>query len=209
MKSNTLSWNEPDSLVKLVAILRENKVILAPSDTVWGLCGAVTPELFAALDVLKVRNDKPYLILARDLEVIEQYAILPQGAAFKRLAAQCWPGPLTLLLKARKETPGYLVAKAGTIAFRIPQHEGLQRLLAAIPLLLSTSANISGQPVPLFYDDIAPSIKSGVGAIILPEPGNERQSGVPSTILDLSQEEPVVVREGAFSKEVLENVLKD
>ncbi len=205
MKSNTLSWNDAVSVQKLVDLLAKNKVIVAPSDTVWGLCAAPTAEAFESLNSLKVRNDKPYLLLARDLATIERYALIPQELAVRRLLEKAWPGPLTALCKARTDVPSYLISAEGTIAFRIPLHTGLQRILEHIPVLFSTSANLSGEPVPLEYGEITQSIKAGVGGVILPEKGQERQSGVPSTIVDVSSGQLRIVREGAISKAVIES----
>ncbi len=208
MKSNTLSWSDSDSFKKIVLCLQNNKVILAPSDTVWGLCGAPTQEVFDALNKLKVRNDKPYLLLTRSLEDIEQYAQISENEDFRKMINALWPGPLTIIFKAKEIAPAYMVSKDGKIAFRIPCHEKLQTLLEKVPVLFSTSANISGNLVPVTYADVSPRIKEQVAAIVLPEKEDEQQSIVPSTIVDVSGGVVKVVREGAIPAQVIQLFFK-
>lgn len=204
MKSNTLSWLDPFSLQKIVRCLQENGVVLAPSDTVWGLCGAPTPTVFKSLNRLKVRNDKPYLLLARSLSAIERYAQVPQDEVFVKMIKVLWPGPLTIIFKARKDAPSFMVSHEGTIAFRIPKHEGLQALLSQVPVLFSTSANISGQPVPIIYKEVSSFIREGVALSVVPEQEEDPQSTIPSTIIDVSNGKMRVVREGAISTTVIQ-----
>ena len=85
MKSNTLSWQAHFSDKELIRLVRENKVILAPSDTVWGLCGAATKEVFEEFNRLKKRNEKPYLLLARAIADIKQYAFFPHDPTLQTL----------------------------------------------------------------------------------------------------------------------------
>ena len=208
MKSNTLSWSDTVSLQKIVECLQDNKVILAPSDTVWGLCGAPTQEVFKSLNRLKVRNDKPYLLLARSIEDIERYAQVPEDQAFLEMIGALWPGPLTIIFKAKETAPDFMVSEEGAIAFRIPKHEGLQALLSEVPVLFSTSANISGCPVPVTYAQVDSGVKEGVALSVVPEGKEEVQSTIPSTIIDLSGGDMKIVREGAIPVESMKAFFK-
>ena len=209
MKSNTLSWSDSNTLQRVVACLQNNKVVLAPSDTVWGLCGVPTQEVFESLNKLKVRNDKPYLILARSLEDIEEYACLPKDQAFLRMIDALWPGPLTIIFKAKETAPDFMVSPNGTIAFRIPKHEGLQKILSQVPVLFSTSANISGSPVPVTYAQVAFSLKKGVDLAVVPEGDDVGQTTVPSTIIDVSQGVVTIIREGAIPAEMIQQFIEN
>lgn len=203
MKSNTLSWSDSNTLQKVVVCLRKDKVVLAPSDTVWGLCGVPTQEVFESLNALKVRNDKPYLLLARSLEDIEEYAQVPQYQEFLEMIGALWPGPLTIIFKAKETAPAFMVSREGSIAFRVPKHTELQALLSQVPILFSTSANISGEPVPVTYAQVDSSIREGVALAVVPENQEITQATVPSTIIDVSGEVMKVIREGAIPVEVI------
>lgn len=206
MKSNTLSWQAQFSDPQLLILLLQNEIILAPSDTVWGLCGSATREAFEKLNKLKVRNEKPYLLLAASVADIRQYAYIPES--MEDLLAQIWPGPVTVVFRALPTAPAYMVGQEGTIAFRIPKHEGLQTLLKSMPLLFSTSANVSGKPVPDMFNQIDSNLKELVAACIIPETTEGKQSVVPSTIIDLSKGYLALIREGAVAFSLLQELAK-
>lgn len=209
MQSKALSWDTRMNKEEINRILLENKVILAPSDTVWGLCGVVSQEVFDELNKLKVRNKKPYLILAQSFKIIQTLIELPADPAQCALVESFWPGPLTVIFKANRQAPAYCVSPEGTIAFRVVKHKLLEELLESAPLLFSTSANITGCPVPSSFQDIDPSLVSGVAACVVDDQ-SMAQSVVPSTIIDLSQGQLRLIREGAIPfdeiKEKLESL---
>lgn len=204
MQSNTLSWNDK----KVAQFLLSHKVILAPSDTVWGLCGVVCQEVFDELGRLKVRNDKPYLVLACSVDEVKKYGVMPEGANFRGMLEKIWPGPVTVILHAAPTAPPYMVSPEGTIAFRVPAHQGLQQLLRVSPVLFSTSANISGQLVPEKYSEIDFKLKKEVAACILPE-GHEKQGVVPSTIISLVGGTLKLVREGVVPYKELQALVTE
>jgi L-threonylcarbamoyladenylate synthase len=207
MQSNTLSCQVAFSDKRLIYFLKENKVILAPSDTVWGLCGAATKEVFEKLNELKVRNEKPYLLLVRSLKDIQKYAVLPEDQKLYAFLKHIWPGPVTVLFKALPSAPSYMVGQGGTIAFRIPRHEGLQALLAGVPVLFSTSANISGKPVPTTFEAIDASLRQAVALCVSADEAKEGQIVAPSTIINISTGDLRLVREGAIPFAVLQMFL--
>ncbi len=209
MKSNTLSWQAHFSDKELIRMVRENNVILAPSDTVWGLCGAATKEVFQEFNRLKVRNEKPYLLLAHAVSNIKNYAFLPDDPGFQSLLKTVWPGPVTIIFRALPDAPPYMVGAGGTIAFRIPRHEGLQILLETVSVLFSTSANISGSPVPRSFSEIDPQLREQVAACVVPQEGELVCSTVPSTIIDISTGVLRLVREGAVPFVTLQGILKE
>ena len=206
MQSNSLLRALPFSDKKLISLIQAEEVVLTPSDTVWGLCGKVTDKVFDKLNFLKVRNEKPYLLLASSLKDIEQYAVLPQDQALRDWLMSIWPGPVTVIFKALPSTPSYMIGPEKSIAFRIPYHEGLQSLLASVSPLFSTSANISGQPVPLTFNQVDHSIKKGVAAYV----GIDEISTLkPSTIVDVSNGTLKLVREGIITFDQLKNLLEE
>ncbi len=198
MKSNTLSWQDKNQKNKILAILNQNKVILAPSDTVFGLCGVASLEVFDELNKLKGRQEKPFLLLAASLKNIENYAIISKTLEITKILKAFWPGPLTVIFKALPAAPAYLVSHAGTIAFRIPDNEFLQELLKIHPLLFSTSANKTGKPVPEILKDIDEQITKEVAAIVVDVMNDQVQSTIPSTLIDATKNEVVLIREGAI-----------
>jgi tRNA A37 threonylcarbamoyladenosine synthetase subunit TsaC/SUA5/YrdC len=119
-----------------------------------------------------------------------------------KLTQLLWPGPLTLIFKARPDLPSWAKAADGTVSLRVPAHEGLLVLLNHFPGLFSTSANVSGQPLPMRVEDIDPHILEKAEVLVVEEMPGETK--LPSTILDCSGPRIKIVREGAYSRQLLE-----
>src|SRR5579872_6966301 len=154
----TLFWHDPATIERLETALRAGGVVAGTSDTILGLLADLTLPGFQSLNTLKGRFEKPYLILIADQQKLAHFVMLPLEPQVKRLADQCWPGPLTIILKAKESLPNFMKAADGTIAVRMPNHEGLQKLLANFDGLFSTSANKTGEPVAGKMEDIDPAI---------------------------------------------------
>ncbi len=185
--------------------MRSGEVVVGSSDTVIGFLAPLTQEGFTALNTIKKRQEKPYLILVGSQSAVETLIEQPLSEQIKGIMARCWPGPLTLIFKAKASLPDYIKGPDGTIALRVPAHTGLQQLLAHCNGLFSTSANKAGEPVPVSFDQLDSDIKKQVKALVDDHPDETSQEVLPSTILDCSDGTTIrVVREGAYPiKELL------
>ncbi len=193
-----LFWDDNFSIERLAAVLRDGGIAIGSSDTVFGLISNLKCSGKNTLDSIKKRFDKPYLILIPRGAKLEKF-VDPAGLMrIESLAKKCWPGPVTLICKAHPDLPAFMQGPDGTIALRMPDHEGLQKLLTHFEGLFSTSANISGQPVPGAVEEVDPAILGRCTALVLDSPAGTQVSRVPSTILDCSGDEIKVVRQGAF-----------
>ncbi len=194
-------WLGDVSIELFRAALQKDKLLVGASDTILGFLAAVTEKSKTFLDETKKRVDKPYIILIGSLEKLDFFVDPQESARVRPLLAACWPGPLTVIFKAKKELPAFMKSLEGTIAIRVPDHAGLQKLLVHFPGLFSTSANISGRPVPTTVADFDPEILKRVTYVITEEGvGVESvQKKAPSTIIDCTGPEIKVIREGAYS----------
>ena len=208
MKNRCLSWANQGDIGRLVGVLQRDGVVLGPSDTVIGLLAPLSDAGFKALNKLKKRTQKPYLVLvqANGMAKIQKMAHIPQNEAVSKLMQACWPGPLTLILKAQEDIPFYMKSLQGEIAIRVPDHKGLQTLLTHFDGLFSTSANITGEPVPSSLDEVSPTIKEAVAFCINDESPKTLGKISASTILDVTRKTIRLVREGAYSKQQLEKI---
>ncbi len=209
---NIMSWKSDDDIAAIAALIAQNKVVLGSSDTVLGLLAAANNLGHTALDHVKQRNEKPYLMLAVSQEQalnmvglfkstqMESFDKLKTNGVIQRLMEHFWPGPMTLVLPAQSNFG------SPTIAVRVPRHEGLLKLLAITGPLYSTSANISGQPIPERLEDVDPAIISAVAAIINGD--GKHYPVIPSTIVDCSGDEIKILREGAIKKDAIERLLR-
>jgi len=127
----------------------------------------------------------------------------PVSLQIEKIIDSCWPGPVTLICRARKGLPYYMQAEDGTIGLRMPDHEGLLKILEHFEGLFSTSANLSGKPVPVTVDELDKQLVDQIEYLVLDDEKKEPII-LPSTILDCSGEQITVVREGAFPIDQIE-----
>ncbi|MEX0939807.1 MAG: L-threonylcarbamoyladenylate synthase [Candidatus Babeliales bacterium] len=198
-----LDWNNKDDIIRLAQLLQQGKVAIGTSDTVIGLLALCSKEGFEKLNKIKGRSEKPYLVLIPSIDYVKKFSYRIENN-LTTLMQNAWPGPLTLILKAQEILPSFMKSKNNTIALRIPDHQGLQKLLSIVGPLFSTSANKTTKPVPITLDQIDPEILSAVNVIIS---DHQPPKALPSTILDCSDEDIRIIREGAYSIKDLKTIL--
>ncbi len=194
-----LSWGNPETIGYLEKELRGGGVVLAEGDTVLGLLADVSEKGRAQLDHIKSRSKKPYLILIGSPQKLFDFIEIDQKKVFQveKLIDICWPGPVTLIFRARTGVLEAAQSAEGKIALRVPDHAGLLDLLQRFDALFSTSANSTGESVPSSIDAVDSSIIDSVAAIVVNE-HTQSPHALPSTIIDCTGEKLVVVRQGAF-----------
>lgn len=200
-------WQNPATVELLCRELKNGQVVAGTSDTVLGLLADTTEEGFLALNALKGREAKPYVILIASPEKIGYFAQEPLSPEIKKLMAACWPGPLTLVLPAKKGMEPWLASPSGGIALRVPNHAGLLNLLPHFEGLYSTSANLSGKPVPATLNELDPVIRKNVSFFVDDEKGRSTTTITPSTIIDCTGDRLKVIREGAYSISEIEKIV--
>jgi L-threonylcarbamoyladenylate synthase len=181
-------------LNEIAQLLREGKVLLLPTDTIYGLHAVATDA--AAVDriaEMKGREDtKPFIVLASSIDQLTELGIEAEIDLLRRLNA-IWPAPLTAILPLRTPIPAS--RGASTLAVRIPALDWLRDLVSRTGPLVSTSANRSGEPPVESPLGLARSLHNALDAIV---DGGPRK-GEPSAILDLTGTEPRFIREGEKS----------
>ena len=184
-------------------VIRAGGVIAYPTDTVYGL-GADPKNIRAVRKLFSIKGrqaDRPILLLIKDASEVRDWASEVNPAA-ERLMKKFWPGPLTLVFKAKPNVMTELTGGTGTIGLRVPGNALTRQLLAALGTALTgTSANISGRP-SLCTAREASEVIGGMVDLVLD--GGRAEGGNPSTVVDVSSERPKVIREGAIpSPEIL------
>jgi L-threonylcarbamoyladenylate synthase len=206
------SWHDDAAITEMSALLQGGGVLAGSSDTVFGLLSLATDSGKKRLDTIKGRQDKPYLFLAASIDVVKELVDQSQLLQIENLLKTCWPGPLTVIFTPSLYAQS-LYAKAHvqqgswTIAIRVPKHAGLPKLLAHTGPLFSTSANKTGQPVPMTLGEMDISILNQVEAVVLEGNANVSTLSTPSTIIDATGDKLVMIREGAYTKADLESKL--
>lgn len=173
------------AVVQAAEALRAGRIVALPTETVYGLAArADSAEAVAAIYRAKGRPDfNPLIVHVPDLAAAEALA-LADGRA-RALAAAFWPGPLTMILPRRPDSPLAAAVTAGlpTVAIRCPAHPVMRAVLAASGLpLAAPSANASGGVSPTMAAHVAASLGDRVGLIL---DGGECRAGIESTIVAL------------------------
>lgn len=203
-----LFWTNRDTIHHVEKELHNGEVILAEGDTVLGLLADVSAKGVAQLDHIKSRSHKPYLILVGNSKKVFDFIAIDPGKFFQteKIINNCWPGPVTLIFKAKEGVFPAAQTPEGTIAIRVPNHPGLLQLLSHFDALFSTSANRSGQPVPGSIEEVDASILDAVACVVLNDNTEKEKSTLASTIIDCTKEKPVIVRQGAFDAHKLMHI---
>lgn len=147
--------------------LRNGAVILYPTDTIWGLgCDATNEEAVKKIYQIKQRDDsKSLIILVAEERDILQYVSAPDLAVFDFIEQQT--RPTTVIFNGAVNLPGALVANDGSVAIRLVQDEFCRHLIRRLRKpIVSTSANISGQPSPRFFDEVSEEVKAQVDCMV-------------------------------------------
>lgn len=196
----------PDEIAKAAAALRAGGLVILPTETVYGLgANAADPRAVAAIYEAKGRpRFNPLISHVADLEAAEKIALFDDRA--RRLSAAFWPGPLTLVLPIRPDTPVCDLARAGleSVAVRCPAHPLAHAVLAAFGgPVVAPSANRSGRPSPTTYADAVE--ETGDKAAIALD-GGACAVGLESTVVGLL-DAPRLLRPGAVTRDQIEAVI--
>ena len=187
--------------------LRAGALVAFPSETVYGLGADATDDrAVAAIFEAKGRpRFNPLIVHLPDLAAAETHGQFDRRA--RAVAERFWPGPLTLVLSRRAESPVSLLCSAGldSLALRVPAHPMAQALLRACGLpLAGPSANRSGKVSPTRAKHVAEELGGSVAAIL---DGGPCRVGLESTVLDLTGPVPVLLRPGAVTASELAAVV--
>lgn len=176
-----------DQIARAVQVLRNGGLILYPTDTVWGIgCDATNAKAVDRIYALKRSvNKKSMIVLVGDVDSVGRYVNSAPAVAWDLLETAT--SPLTLILSGAANVAENLVPDEGTLGVRVPDHEFCRQLLHRFGRpLVSTSANISGEPAPVDFDGIAEEIRSGVDLVVDPRfEGNPTRK--PSSIIAIDE----------------------
>jgi L-threonylcarbamoyladenylate synthase len=187
-------------------IIANGGLIAFRTDTFYGLgADPLNAAAVAKIRELKGREEsKPILLLISDVDQLQRF-VGDHSGVFEQTAADHWPGPLTLIGAARPELPTELTAGTNTIGVRLPDDRNVRALVRACGgALTATSANVAGEPPAR----TAKEVEDYFANIDLIIDGGDVSATEPSTVLDLSNAQPRLVREGAVTRAALGDLLK-
>ena len=208
MKTLLLSAQAPETASIAADLIQKGELVAIPTETVYGLgANGLDEEAVAKIFQAKGRpQDNPLILHICGPEQIELFCHhIPQSAY--DLAAAFWPGPLTLVLPARDVVPRRTTGGLDTVAVRCPDNAVTREIirLSGVPIA-APSANISGKPSTTTAQHVLHDHDGKIAAIV---DGGPCRVGVESTIVDLTEERPRLLRPGGIGPEQLLTVLGD
>lgn len=197
-----INTDHPEALDMAISILRGGGLIALPTDTVYGLAAdAWNGEAVRRLYAAKSRSElKSIPVLLSGAAAIAQVAAEASDRILA-LAAQFWPGPLTMVVERKSQLPSE-VSATGTVGVRAPDDDFALALLRMYGPLAATSANPSGQPGATTAAQVIETLRGKVDLLLN---GGEAGGGVPSTVVDLTISPPALLRPGPIA---IESVLE-
>lgn len=197
-----------DDLAPAAELIKAGKLVAVPTETVYGLAGnGLDPEAVEKIYEVKGRPSvKPLSLMVPGPEAMDVYCEdVPQAA--RTLAEKFWPGPLTIIMKAKKHIPSIVLAGGDTVGLRCPEHKMTLELLklAKVPFA-APSANPSGSESPKTAQRVYEYFNGQIEGII---DGGPCGLGFESTIIDMSRTPYKILRQGALPAEKIEDALAE
>ena len=208
MKTLLLPASDPATPEIAAGIIRRGGLVAIPTETVYGLgANGLDEAAVASIFAAKGRpQDNPLILHVAEPKEMEKFChSIPESAY--ALADKFWPGPLTMVLPARDVVPKRTTAGLSTVAVRCPDNDATRAIirLSGVPIA-APSANLSGKPSTTTAEHVLHDHDGKIDAIV---DGGPCRVGVESTIVDLTEERPRLLRPGGITPEQLLEVLGD
>lgn len=197
--SNLKNTSNYDNILKAAQIINDGEIVVFPTETVYGIgADALNEEAIKKLYNIKERPvNKKISLLVSSIDMLKKFTQNISNAE-EKLIKEFFPGPLTLILHKKDIIPDILTNNEDVVGFRMPANEIALELIENVGNPIATSsANRSGQPTGETIDDIKNVFKNEVDFYI---DGGKSKIGTPSTIVQVIDEVPHIIREGSITK---------
>ena len=204
----TLDAERVDGLVDAGSAIRRGELVVMPTDTVYGVAAdAFNPTAVNLLLAVKGRGrDMPVPVLVASQQMADA-VVDAMSDAGRALAEKFWPGALTLVVRHTPHLAWDLGETRGTVAVRVPDHPIALALIEQTGPLAVSSANRSGSPAPVTAMDARLQLGAAVAVYLDAGPGPD--VALPSSIVDVTGEQPRLLRAGALDEQQLRDVVPD
>ena len=197
---------DENAMGEAAELIASGELVAFPTETVYGLgADALHPEASKKIYAAKGRpSDKPLIVHICKFEELESIAKMVPPQA-RKLADAFWPGPLTMIVWKNDKVPYETTGGMDTVAIRMPNHPIALKLIEQSGCLIAApSANTSGKPSPTEAAHVALDLDGKIPMIL---DGGPVGIGIESTIIDLTEDMPMILRPGYITQQMLEDVL--
>ncbi len=207
--SKLSSANQLKPLAQRAAeIINKGGVIVFPTETVYAL-GADALNKAAVQKVFRLKkrmSGKPVAVFLPKSQDLKRF-VKEVSPSARKLLKEFWPGPLTLIFRSKHGQMAYLTGKEGKIGVRVSSSKLVQLLLRlTITPLTATSANLTGKQEPVSADQVLTYFDGKIDLVI---DGGRSETPIPSSVVDVSEKIPVLLREGRIDYKTLKKVVPE
>ena len=198
---------DTDAIKKAANFIKSGQLVAFPTETVYGLgADGINDEACRKIFKAKGRpSDNPLILHISHISMLDN--LVEEITDRHRKLFELWPGPMTLIFKKSDLIPDAVTAGGDTVAIRFPSDQIARALITeADTPIAAPSANISGRPSPTKARDVYQDMDGIIPVII---DGGESNIGIESTVIDLSGDEPIILRPGFYTYEFLKDILSD
>lgn len=202
---NNIDYKKIEEAAK---VIEKGGIVIFPTETVYGI-GTNGLDEKAVKEIYNIKNrplDKPISLLVSDIDMVNKVAKDITSLEYKLMEA-FFPGPFTIILKKKEIVPNIVTAGNNTVGIRIPDNEIARKLVesAGVPIATSSS-NISGKSSGTKMDEIMDDFEGKVDCFI---DGGESKIGIASTIVQVIDNIPYILRQGSITKEQIDEAVKE
>jgi L-threonylcarbamoyladenylate synthase len=193
-----------DNIKSAAQIIKTGGVIVFPTETVYGLgCDPLNTQAVQRLLTVKGDRKKPFPVLVASLDDANRVAKFSDNG--KKLARKFWPGPLTIVLPKKDDLNEIVTCGLNTVGLRSPNNQvALSLIELSGGLLIDSSANLTGENPPRSVSEMSNKRIEKVDLVL---DGGPTTEGTPSTVVDLTSDNPKILREGPISLKQIQNTI--
>ena len=192
------------NIIDASRIVKKGGLAIFPTETVYGLgCDPFNIDSVQRIIDTKGNRTKPLPILASSINAVKKVAYISSNG--RKMAKNFWPGPLTIIFPKKDNISDIVTFHQNSVGLRIPNNNvALKLIQLSGGLLIGSSANKTDEKPPKKIDEISKELKENVDIILDDGPTSQ---GIPSTVVDLTTENPKIIREGPINLKQLLNFL--
>ena len=204
MTNMTVLKASKENIKTAAQIVKNGGIIAFPTETVYGLgCDPQNSQAVQRLLTVKGNRNKPFPVLVASLDVATKVAQVSNNG--KKLATKFWPGPITIVFPKKGALSDVVTFGLGSVGLRVPNNQvTLSLIRLSGGLLIGSSANLTAEKAPRSVLEMSEKLKETVDLVL---DGGPTSGGIPSTVVDLTSDEPKILRKGPISLKQIQNTV--
>lgn len=195
-----------EKINRAASFIKDGELVAMPTETVYGLgADGLNEEAVKKIFIAKNRpGDNPLILHISSIDEVDRL-VKNVKEKDKKVMESLWPGPVTLIYEKKDIVPKEVTAGGNTVGLRMPSNKIAREFIKASKTpIAAPSANLSGRPSPTNCEDVFMDMNGRIRCII---DGGDRDIGIESTVIDMTEDEPIILRPGFYTLEYLKEII--